>query len=44
MKVSNSLDPYQAQAKKSVRPDFGLNCLQKLSTDDTCSNDSDSIC
>ena len=30
MKVSNSLDPYQAQAQKSVRPDLGLNCLQKI--------------
>ena len=43
MGVPNSLDPYQAQAQKSVRPDLGLNCLQNLSADDTCRNDSDSV-
>ena len=32
-KVSNSLDP--DQAPHSVMPDLGLNCLQKLSKDDT---------
>ena len=31
--MSNSLDP--DQARHIVRPDLGLNCLQKLSADDT---------
>ena len=31
--VSNSLDP--DQARHSVGPDLGLNCLQRLSADDT---------
>ena len=31
--VSNSLDP--DQARHSVRPDLGPNCLQRLSADDT---------
>ena len=33
IRVSNSLDPDQAQ--HSVGPDLGLNCLQKLSAEDT---------
>ena len=41
MRVSNSLDPYQA--RQSVGPDMGLNCSQKLSVDNTCRNDLDSI-
>ena len=31
--MSNSLDP--DQARHNVGPDQGLNCLQKLSADDT---------
>ena len=34
IRVSNSLDPDQAQ--HFVGPDLGPNCLQRLSTDDTC--------
>ena len=33
IRVSNSLDPDQAQ--HFVGPDFGLNCLQRLSADNT---------
>ena len=33
IRVSNSLVP--DQARRSVRPDLGQNCLQKLSADDT---------
>ena len=33
IKVSNSLDP--DQARRSVGPDLGPNCLQRLSADDT---------
>ena len=33
MIVSNSLDP--DQARHFVRPDFGLNCLQTVSVDDS---------
>ena len=33
IRVSYSLDPNQAW--RYVEPDLGLNCLQKLSTDDT---------
>ena len=32
-RVPNSVDQDQAQC--SVKPDLGLNCLQKLSADDT---------
>ena len=34
-RVSKGLD--QDQARRFVGPDLGPNCLQKLSTDDTCS-------
>ena len=34
IKDSHSLDP--DQARHSVGPDLGLNCLQRLSADDTC--------
>ena len=33
MSVSNSLDP--DQDRRSVGPDLGPNCLQRLSADDT---------
>ena len=33
IRVSNSLDP--DQARQNVGPDLGLNCLQRLSADDT---------
>ena len=33
IRVSNSLDP--DQARRSVGPDLGTNCLQRLSADDT---------
>ena len=33
IRVSNYLDP--DQDRRSVGPDLGTNCLQKLSTDDT---------
>ena len=33
LRVSNSLDP--DQARHFAGPDLGLNCLQKLSADDT---------
>ena len=33
-KTSNSLG--QDQAKHSVRPDLGPNCLQRFTADDTC--------
>ena len=32
-KVSNSLDP--DQARQDIGPDLGLNCLPRLSADDT---------
>ena len=32
IRVSDGLDP--DQAGQNVRPDLGLNCLQRLSTDD----------
>ena len=34
MRVSNALD--QDQARRLVGPDLDPNCLQRLSTDDTC--------
>ena len=33
VRISNSLDPYQAQ--RLVGPDLGPNCLPRLSADDT---------
>ena len=35
--MSNSLDP--DQARHSVRPDLGPNCLQRLSADDSVGNE-----
>ena len=37
IRVSNSLDP--GQARRSVGPDLGPNCLQRLSADDTIVGD-----
>ena len=33
IRVSNSMEP--EQARQNVGPDLGLNCLQRLSADDT---------
>ena len=41
IRVSNSLDP--DQNRHSIRPDLGLNCLQRLSADDKIAASMESV-